>query len=215
MTLEFALSAFATIFAIVNPVGNIPIFEAVTDGYSKELKKKVIVKICVVTTVVLFVFALFGQWIFSIYGITIPAFKIAGGLLLFSVAFSMMHGQRSKTRMTDEDEEEAMAKEVVGIVPLGIPMFAGPGAITTVMIFVSDATKSGGGVLDLLAVFVAIILTVAISYILLVYSEGLFARMGKSGAMAFSRIMGLLLAAVAVNFVLSGVFQAITEYGAI
>ncbi|MBM4237086.1 MAG: hypothetical protein FJ151_01205, partial [Euryarchaeota archaeon] len=127
----------------------------------------------------------------------------------------MMHGQRSKTRMTDEDEEEAMAKEVVGIVPLGIPMFAGPGAITTVMIFVSDATKSGGGVLDLLAVFVAIILTVAISYILLVYSEGLFARMGKSGAMAFSRIMGLLLAAVAVNFVLSGVFQAITEYGAI
>ncbi len=215
MTLEFALSAFATIFAIVNPVGNIPIFEAVTDGYSKELKKKVIVKICVVTTVVLFVFALFGQWIFSIYGITIPAFKIAGGLLLFSVAFSMMHGQRSKTRMTDEDEEEAMAKEVVGIVPLGIPMFAGPGAITTVMIFVSDATKSGGGVLDLSAVFVAIILTVAISYILLVYSEGLFARMGKSGAMAFSRIMGLLLAAVAVNFVLSGVFQAITEYGAI
>ncbi|MCQ5376056.1 MAG: MarC family protein [Methanomassiliicoccales archaeon] len=212
MSFEFALSAFATIFAIVNPIGNIPIFEAVTMGYSKELKKKVIRKICTVTTGVLFIFAIFGQWIFSLYGITIPAFKIAGGLLLFSVAFSMMHGQRSRARISDEDQEEAMAKEVVGIVPLGIPMFAGPGAITTVMIFVSEAMKSSDMVIDMLSIFISIILTVIISYLLLTYSEPLFRRMGKSGAMAFSRIMGLLLAAVAVNFILSGVFQAINDY---
>ncbi|MBC7108535.1 MAG: NAAT family transporter [Methanomassiliicoccales archaeon] len=212
MSFEFALSAFATIFAIVNPIGNIPIFEAVTMGYSKELKKKVIRKICTVTTGVLFVFAIFGQWIFSLYGITIPAFKIAGGLLLFSVAFSMMHGQRSRAKISDEDQEEAMAKEVVGIVPLGIPMFAGPGAITTVMIFVSEAMKSSDMIVDMFSIFISIILTVIISYLLLTYSEPLFRRMGRSGAMAFSRIMGLLLAAVAVNFILSGVFQSINDY---
>ncbi|MEM3058781.1 MAG: NAAT family transporter, partial [Methanomassiliicoccales archaeon] len=96
MSLEFAVSAFATIFAIVNPIGNIPVFEAITMGYSKELKKKIIKKTCTVTFGVLFIFAIFGQWIFTLYGITIPAFKIAGGLLLFTVAFSMMHGQRSR-----------------------------------------------------------------------------------------------------------------------
>lgn len=212
MSFEFALSAFATIFAIVNPIGNIPIFEAVTMGYSRELKKRVIRKICTVTTGVLFVFAIFGQWIFSLYGITIPAFKIAGGLLLFSVAFSMMHGQRSRAKISDEDQEEAMAKEVVGIVPLGIPMFAGPGAITTVMIFVSEAMKSNDMIVDMFSIFISIILTVIISYLLLTYSEPLFRRMGRSGAMAFSRIMGLLLAAVAVNFIISGVFQSINDY---
>jgi multiple antibiotic resistance protein len=208
-----ALGAFVSIFAIVNPVGNIPIFEAVTEGYSKELKRKVVMKICLVTTAVLFVFAIFGQYIFSIYGITIPAFKIAGGLLLFSVAFSMMQGQRSRTRLTEEDQKEAMEKEEVGIVPLGIPLFAGPGAITTVMIYVSEAASQTGGLLDVISVFLGIALTVLISYVLLTYSEGIFERMGRSGAMAFSRVMGLLLAAVAVSFILSGVFQAVRDAG--
>ncbi len=213
MSIEFAIGAFVSIFAIVNPVGNIPIFEAVTEGYSKELKRKVIIKICLVTTVILFVFALFGQYIFSIYGITIPAFKIAGGLLLFSVAFSMMHGQRSRSKLSEEDQEEAMEKEEVGIVPLGIPLFAGPGAITTVMIYVSEATSQNADLLAVLSVFLGIVLTVIISYILLTYSEGIFERMGRSGAMAFSRVMGLLLAAVAVSFILSGVFQAVRDAG--
>jgi multiple antibiotic resistance protein len=213
MSIEFALGAFVSIFAIVNPVGNIPIFEAVTEGYSKELKRKVVMKICLVTTAVLFVFAIFGQYIFSIYGITIPAFKIAGGLLLFSVAFSMMQGQRSRTRFTEEDQKEAMEKEEVGIVPLGIPLFAGPGAITTVMIYVSEAASQTGGFLDVISVFLGIALTVLISYVLLTYSEGIFERMGRSGAMAFSRVMGLLLAAVAVSFILSGVFQAVRDAG--
>ncbi|MGD0056700.1 MAG: NAAT family transporter [Methanomassiliicoccales archaeon] len=213
MSIEFALGAFVSIFAIVNPVGNIPIFEAVTEGYSKGLKRKVAIKICLVTTVVLFVFAIFGQYIFSIYGITIPAFKIAGGLLLFSVAFSMMHGQRPRTKLSEEDQEEAMEKEEVGIVPLGIPLFAGPGAITTVMIYVSEAASQSGGFLAIASVFLGVVLTVLISYVLLTYSEGIFAKMGKSGAMAFSRVMGLLLAAVAVSFILSGVFQAVRDAG--
>jgi multiple antibiotic resistance protein len=213
MNLEFIVSAFATVFAIVNPLGNIPFFQAVTEDYSLELKHRVVVKICLVTLAVLFIFALFGQYIFSIYGITIPAFKIAGGVLLFTIAFSMLGGQKSKTKINEEEQEEAMSKEVVGIVPLGIPMFAGPGAITTVMILVSDASASGDQLFELLAISLAIFATVGISYLTLTYSDRIFHFMGRSGAMAFSRIMGLLLAAVAVSFVLQGIAQAIPMYG--
>jgi multiple antibiotic resistance protein len=210
---EFAISAFAAIFAIVNPLGNIPFFFAVTEDYTPEQKHRVAIKVALVTAGVLFLFALFGQWIFTIYGITIPSFKIAGGLLLFTIAFSMLQGQRSKTKLTDEEKADALQKESVGIVPLGIPMFAGPGAITTVMILVSDASVSSDSGLELLAISAAIVLTVIISYLTLTYSDRIFNLMGRSGAMAFSRIMGLLLAAVAVNFMLTGIAQAIPMYG--
>jgi len=209
MSLEFAITTFAAIFAIVNPIGNIPLFVALTEDYTPELKRRVIIKTCLTTFAVLTGFGVFGQFVFIVYGITIPAFKIAGGLLLFSVAFSMMQGQRSKTRISEEESQEAMDKEEIGVVPLGIPLFAGPGAITTVMIYISYST---GDVFDLASVFVSIIATTIISYFLLKYSHAIFGRMGRSGALAFSRIMGLLLAAVAVSFVLSGVGQAIHDY---
>jgi multiple antibiotic resistance protein len=214
MSWEFAITAFASIFAIVNPIGNIPFFVTVTEGYTAQEKKRVIIMICVVMTVVLVAFGLFGNIIFAVYGITIPMFKIAGGLLLFSVAFSMMRGERSRAKITEDERQEAMYREEIGVVPLGIPLFAGPGAITTVMIYVSYAMDSATGdvYFNLFSVFLAIFLTVVISYITLVYSERIFKRMGRSGAAAFGRIIGLLLAAVAVGFVLNGVFDAVTIY---
>jgi multiple antibiotic resistance protein len=212
VVLEFAIGAFATIFAIVNPVANVPIFEAVTDGYSQDLKRRVIYKICLITLATLFIFGIFGQWIFSIYGITIPAFKVAGGLLLFSVAYDMLHGKTSQTKLSKMDQEQASAAEVVGIVPLGIPLFAGPGSITIVMILVSESIGNGNMV-DMASIFLAITLTVIISYLLLINAHRVFAFMGRSGAMAFTRIMGILLSAVAVNFVFSGTLQFLQEAG--
>jgi len=213
MDLEYMVGAFAAVFAIVNPIGNIPFFQAVTEGYAPVTKHHVVIKVCVVTTATLLIFGLFGQVIFDLYNITIPAFKIAGGILLFSIAFSMLQGQKSRTKLNEEEKEEALLKEAVGIVPLGIPMFAGPGAITTVMILVSDAAVDGDTTFQMVSVVVAIVATVMVSYVLLTYSDRVFAFMGKSGAMAFSRIMGLLLAAVAVNFILTGVAEAIPLYG--
>jgi multiple antibiotic resistance protein len=211
MSLEFAIATFAAIFAIVNPIGNIPLFNAVTEGYSPELKRRVIIKTCLVTFGVLTGFGIFGQYVFLVYGITIPAFKIAGGILLFSVAFSMMQGQRSRAKMSEEENLDAMSKEDIGVVPLGIPLFAGPGAITTVMIYISYATRAND-LFDLTSIFISIIATTLISYVLLTYSQRIFERMGRSGALAFSRIMGLLLAAVAVSFVMSGIFEAVDEF---
>jgi multiple antibiotic resistance protein len=212
MDLAFAITAFASIFAIMNPVGNIPVFVAITEGYSPELKKKVRTKVCIVAGGVLVVFALFGNYIFDLYGITIPAFKIAGGILLFSIAFTMTRGQMTKAKISDEETQEATEKEEVGVVPLGIPLFAGPGAITTVMIYVSYALDSSEVTFDFISIFVGILATVGISYLLLKYADPLFSRMGRSGAMAFTRIMGLLLAAMAVEFMISGSFEAVSQY---
>ncbi|MBN1110233.1 MAG: MarC family protein [Methanomassiliicoccales archaeon] len=212
MDLAFAITAFASIFAIVNPVGNIPVFVAITEGYSPELKRRVRAKVCLVAGGVLVVFALFGNYIFALYGITIPAFQIAGGILLFSIAFTMTKGQLTKAKMTDEEAQEATEKEQVGVVPLGIPLFAGPGAITTVMIYVTYALNSSNATFDFLTIFLGIFATIFISYLLLKYAEPLFSRMGRSGAMAFTRIMGLLLAAMAVQFMLSGIFEATSTY---
>jgi multiple antibiotic resistance protein len=209
--LAFAITAFVSIFAIVNPVGNIPFFVTVTEGYTKQERKAVIRKTCVVMLVVLVSFGLFGQYIFELYGITIPWFKIAGGILLFSVAFAMMRGERSRAKITEDERQEAMEKEEIGVVPLGIPLFAGPGAITTVMIYVSEGIGTGNYI-DLAAVFLAIVVTTVISFILLTYAQGIFGRMGRGGAAAFGRIIGLLLAAVAVGFIITGVEDAITAY---
>lgn len=212
MDLAFAITAFAAIFAIMNPPGNIPVFVAITEGYTLEQKNRVIRKVCIVAGGILIIFGLFGNLIFDLYGITIPAFKIAGGALLFSIAFTMTKGQLTKAKMTTEEEEEATEKEEVGVVPLGIPLFAGPGAITTVMIYVSYAQNSSDPVFDFISIFIGIIVTVAISFVMLKYADPLFKRMGRSGTMAFTRIMGLLLAAMAVEFMLSGTFEAVSNY---
>ena len=212
MSFEFAITVFAAIFAIVNPIGNIPVFVAITQDYTPQQKRRVIRKVCIVAASVLLAFGIFGNYIFAIYGITIPAFKIAGGLLLFSIAFNMTRGQVGRTKMTGEEHEEALEKEEVGVVPLGIPLFAGPGAITTVMIYISFATTSGDELFDLSSIFLSIVFTVLASYILLRYAEPIFTRMGKSGAGAFTRIMGLLLAAIAIEFIITGTFSAIDSW---
>jgi len=212
MSLEFALTAFASIFAILNPIGNIPVYIAITEGYTPEQKNRVIRKVVIVIVGVLITFALLGNYIFDIYGITIPAFKIAGGLLLFSIAYSMVLGQMSGTKMTPQEKDEAAEKDEVGVVPLGIPLFAGPGAITTVMIYISYAMDGSDVAFDLASIFISIIAIAIISFVMLRFADPIFAKMGRSGAMAFSRIMGLLLAAIAIEFVLSGGFQAIEEF---
>ena len=134
--MEFAsvITIFVSIFAICNPIGLISFFVALTEGYKQEEKIKVIKKIILVATVTLIVFGLIGQYIFTLFSITIPAFRIAGGLLILKIGFDMIQGGRPKAKRTDDEKQEALEREAIGIVPLGIPMFAGPGAISTVML---------------------------------------------------------------------------------
>ena len=206
---DFALSAFAAIFAIVNPVGNLTFFVALTEGYTQELKRKVINKVILVASVTLLVFALLGNYIFMVFHTSIPAFRIAGGILLFSIAFVMVWGGRPGTKLTDRDRSEALEKETVGAVPLGVPMFAGPGSITTVMVFMAEVSSPSLDLVKAAVILAAIMATMAASYILLLHSDRITRRMGRIGALAFSRIMGLILAAIAVQIILVGIFGAI------
>ena len=207
----FAVSALAAVFAIVNPVGGLVTYVTLTTDYTAEEKRRVIRNVVIVATGALLLFAFLGNQIFSFFGLSIPAFRIAGGIILFTVAYSMMRGEPSKTQVSPQDEADALEKEAIGVVPLGIPMFAGPGAIVTVIGLMAEATVP----LDpwkIAAIVAAILITMALSWVLLRRAEPLFHRMGRMGAYAFSRIMGLLLAAVAVQFVILGIQGAILQY---
>ncbi len=203
----FAATSFAAIFAIVNPVGATSFFVVLTQDYTPELKKRVIQKAILAATATLIIFALVGTGIFAFFGTTLPAFEVAGGILLFRIGLSMMQGERPRTQLTQQDREEALQKEMVGVVPLGIPMFAGPGAITTVIVLMTGAYQPFD-VVQILVVVAAIAVTMAIGWFLLSNADRIFRRIGRMGVYAFSRIMGILIAAVAVQFVFTGITAA-------
>jgi multiple antibiotic resistance protein len=209
---SFAITTFVAIFAIVNPIGAMTFFVVLTRAYPKEVKKRVIERAILAATLALLVFALVGNYIFLIFGTSIPAFRIAGGILLFSIAFAMMQGERSRTQLTPQDRQEALEREAIGIVPLGIPMLAGPGAITTVIALMADATSPGLDMLRVVVILGSILGTMLASWIMLTYADVIFRRIGRMGAYAISRIMGLILAAIAVQFVILGIQGAIALY---
>jgi multiple antibiotic resistance protein len=194
-----------SIFAIVNPVGTIPTFVALTAGYTSAERRGVIVKAVLVGAGVLLAFGLVGERIFDVFSITIPAFRIAGGILIFKVAFDMLHGERPRSDSNEQEITDALERENVGITPLGVPLLTGPGAITTVMILVATHTAAA----DRLLIYGAVGIVFAATFALLFVGERLFGFMGRSGLMVFTRIMGLLLAALAVQFVLTGVTAAL------
>lgn len=205
MEISFGITVIVAVFAIVDPIANVSFFVALTEGFTREEKNAVIRKTVLVATLVLTMFALMGRYIFEMFSISIPAFRVAGGLLLLTIAFSMLRGGRPKTKVTEKDKHEALEREAVGIVPLGIPIFAGPGSITTVMIYMTEATTDGYDWGLMSFVFLAIIITMTLSFFILYYGDKIFEKMGRMGALAFSRIMGLILAAMAVQFIMTGI----------
>ena len=207
MDYAYAVSVFIAIFAIVNPIGNIPFFTTLTQDYSKEEKKRVATKAVIAATVTLVSFALVGRYLFMLFSITIPAFRIAGGLLLFRIAFSMLYGTTPGTKATDKEKRESVEKEMVGMIPLGIPMLAGPGAISTVMLYISH-----GNIWNTVVVFISVFATMAVTYIALINADRIFNRVGRVGSLAISRIMGLILATVAIQFLINGAYEIAMEW---
>jgi multiple antibiotic resistance protein len=199
----FLVAVVVSVFAIVDPIGMLPFFAALTDDFDAADRQVVLQRAIAVLGTILTVFAIAGRFLFAAFGFTLGAFEIAGGILLFYVAFEMLNGEMTKTRLGDEDRADALQRrDEIAIVPLGIPLLAGPGAISTVMIYIGSA---GTNLFDIASVFVAIAVTTATSYAILRYGHGILRRLGRVGAMAITRVLGLLLAAVGVQFVLDGV----------
>jgi multiple antibiotic resistance protein len=203
--IAFFIAVIGSVFAIVDPIGTLPFYVGLTQGFSPADREIILRRAVIVLGVVLGMFALIGQFLFAAFGLTLAAFEIAGGILLFLVAYEMLHGETTRTKLTPIDREEALARrDELSIVPLGIPLLAGPGAISTVMIYEGAA---GGDPFSIAATFVAIGVTTVATFFILHYGQRIFRVLGRIGVMAMTRVLGLLLAAVGVQFVLDGVLS--------
>ncbi len=202
-TLAVYAEIILSLFAIVDPVGALPFFVALTDGFEEADRRIVLRRSVIVLGSVLALFALLGRFLFAAFGFTLGAFEIAGGILLFVVAFDMLQGEVTRTKFTPQDHEAAaQRRDEVSVVPLGIPLLAGPGAISTVMIYEGS---SGSDPLIVVATFVAILVTTAVTFVVLRLGQPILRAMGRVGVMAMTRVLGLILAALGVQFVLNGV----------
>lgn len=200
---QFAFITFTSILFLVDPIAVVPAYLAFVRSENPEQRKATARSACVAAAITLLVFASAGNFILGMFGVTLPAFRIAGGFILWLVAMDMLRAQRSTQEGTAE-MMEGQQKDDVGITPLGIPMLAGPGAMSTVMVLGAQATDS----MSKLVVHGSIVVTMLISWMLLRVADRVFTRMGGSGIRVATRIMGLLLAAVAVQFVISGAQDA-------
>jgi len=197
---RFSVLALSSIFFLVDPFAALPTFLAVTAGDDAGRRRKTAWKASLTALVVLSAFAIAGQYIFKMFGITLPAFEIAGGIILLLIGLDMLEAKRSPTQESSEETTEARAKEDAGIVPLGIPMLAGPGAITSVMVLVGQAQTRW----QMVAILSSILITAAICYLVLGNSDKVARALGDTGVRILVRIMGLLLVALAVQYFVNG-----------
>jgi multiple antibiotic resistance protein len=203
----FALLCFTSLLAIINPLSAAPMYLALTQGYTAEHRRRTLRSAILTAFLVLLTFALLGGTIFQLFGITINAFRIAGGFIFFGIGMDMLQAKRSRGKATEEEEREATTKEEVGITPLGIPMITGPGAITTVMVLMTQATDQA----RIAIVFGAVIAVLATAWVVLTAAPRLIGFFGQTGLNVMTRIMGLLVAVIGVQFILDGVGPVLVE----
>ncbi|HSZ81418.1 MAG TPA: MarC family protein [Polyangia bacterium] len=199
--LSFSFSTLTTLLLVVDAPAAVPLFLSMTASDTDAYKRSTALRAVIAAAVVLAAFAALGSVIFRVLGVSLGAFRIAGGVLLFLLAVDMLRAERSRQRTSPEEEAEGVDRPDVSIFPLAIPMLAGPGATSTVMVLVTRAER----VWQYVVVFGAIALTAFVSYLLLRGALRVERRLGHTGLNVLQRVMGLILAATAVQFVVEGV----------
>jgi multiple antibiotic resistance protein len=195
------LLVLTSVLFIVDPFATVPSFLAMTERDTPEMRRTLARRGAWTCAIALTAFGLGGSLIFKIFGITIGAFKIAGGVLIGLNALDMVQARRSQQRETAVEKAEGIQKEDIGIMPLGVPMLAGPGAISTVMVL-ALGSKS---LITTIALYLSIALTAFISYHTLAAATLVERRLGQTGMRILTRLMGLILCAIAIQFVLDGI----------
>jgi len=198
--MDVLLSTFGVIFAIIDPFGYVPIFLSLTAGDSQAQREKTVKKACFTAFCVLTVATFLGQQILKFFGISLPALQISGGLILLIIGFEMMNILPLAGKLSPKEESEAVRKEDISIVPLAIPMLSGPASIATVIVL-SSQSKSFS---DYPLIIICILVTLLITYFVLKSSTWLMKLIGVTGLNVMSRIMGLLLCAIAIQYVING-----------
>jgi len=199
MLAAFALALPAVLF-IVDPIGVVPLFVAMTAKDSPEKCRGMALRATVTAGSILCFFAFFGTLIFQVFGVTLAAFRVAGGLLLMLTALDMLRAQRPGTKTSEAETEEGSAQEDIAIVPLAMPLLAGPGAIATVMVLMAQHPGVEGAV----PVIASIAITMGLAYLTLRNAHHVKRVLKQTGIAILERIFGLILAAIAVQFVFEG-----------
>ncbi len=201
--LDFATTAFVSILFLVDPPGIIPSYLSLTAHYDPARRRKTARTACIAATITLMAFAAGGTYLFHYLSLTLPAFQIAGGVILFVVALDMIRAQRS-TQEDPEEMKESAASSDVAITPLAIPLLAGPAALSTVAVLSAKAQNWGEAAL----VHIAIVLTGLVCFVTLRLAGPIQKQLGTSGIHVLGRVLGLVLAGIAVQFVLDGAVAA-------
>ena len=203
-----ALSVFMGFFAIMNPIANTPIFLSLTADDPPDIRRRVAAKSLLFTFILIVTFCLLGKVIFDLFGITLPAFQITGGILVFMIGLQMLHGQQSKVHSpvaTPDKPENAIAGELsVAITPLAIPILGGPGTIATAMNF-----STTGGIPGMVVTIAAFAVLCVITYIFFISGQRLVRKLGDNGLSVMTRLMGLILAVIGTQMVITGIGGAI------
>jgi multiple antibiotic resistance protein len=204
--LSFALLAISSVLIIVNPLGATMIYVSLTTNLDKPMRDSIARDSCRFAIIILLFVAVLGAWILQLFGISLEAFRIAGGILLFGIGMEMVYAKTSRTKLTATEKYESRDMEDIAIMPIAIPMIAGPGAITTTIVLMNEAivlTPLAVGV-----VFISLILSIVITYYMMKNSDYIMSKVGQREYRAINRLMGMLLIAIAVQFVLTGIRTA-------
>ncbi|NGM46880.1 MarC family protein [Rhodobacter sp. SGA-6-6] len=196
----FLITAFATLFVVIDPPGLVPMFIALTRGMSSERRRAMARRACLIAAVLLTAFGLFGESILGFIGISMPAFRIAGGILLFLTALDMLFERRTQRRegqQPDPDHDPS-------VFPLATPLIAGPGAIATMILLVGQSGPGWQGAAWVIGLLLAMM---AVTFAFLLASPPLERMLGRTGVVVITRLLGMLLAALSVQFVIDGVRQ--------
>ncbi len=203
--ITFGLSALVTLLAMVDPVGTVPVFLGLTTATTPGERRRIAQRAVVVACVVIVLFAVAGQPLLRALRISIPAFQIAGGVLLFLIAVDMLFARRSGVRETPEEAADARGRQDVSVFPLAIPMLSGPGTITATVLLMSRAAGDAG---QIAMVAAAIVVTMATTLVVLLSAEAVRRALGVTGIHVLTRVMGILLSALAVQMILDGLRAA-------
>ena len=206
MPWDLALSAFATFFVVLDPIGNVPLFMALTGNMKPANRRRIAIRGVTAATVILFITAFVGSAILEALGVSLAAFRIAGGLLLLLVALDMVLARHSGARSaTPDEEEEAAQKDDVAYVPLAVPLIAGPGAFASIVLLMG---QTGGHIEGVALVLGALLAVLLIMMVALMAATSVMKIMGVTGVNVVGRIFGIVLAAIAFQLVIDGVTEA-------
>ncbi len=217
-TAQYIFIAFPAIFVILNPFSAASSFLSLTANQSDETQMQIAKRACITAFVVLLTFAVAGHLIFQVFQITISAFRIAGGIIMFSIGLEKLKLQPLRIEQTEEEMEESLHKTDVAIVPLGLPILSGPGAITTVMVLMAEINWKSStliGTLQMAGLVFSCALSIVLIYFILINSRKLLDILKVTGVGVMTRIMGLILTVIATQFVINGVRDLLPEFAKI